>query len=119
MKVKLDENLGRRTANLFEAAGHDVATVLVQGLAGATDDRLLEVCDGEGRAMVTLDLDFANPLHYDPATTPGIAVLRVPSLPGRRDLDHAASLLIEHLRAHTLAGHLWVVARGHVRQYEP
>ena len=37
MRLKLDENLGVRTARLFAGAGHDLATVAGQGLAGFTD----------------------------------------------------------------------------------
>lgn len=33
---------------------------------------------GEGRALMTLDVDFANPLVYPPADYPGIAVIRIP-----------------------------------------
>ena len=43
MKVKLDENLGRRLQAQFEAAGHEVATLAGQGLAGAPDERMFAV----------------------------------------------------------------------------
>jgi len=33
---------------------------LEQALGGAVDPRIIEVCRLEGRALVTLDLDFAN-----------------------------------------------------------
>jgi hypothetical protein len=36
MKFKLGENLGSRSAQLFEAANHDVATVLEEKLNGAS-----------------------------------------------------------------------------------
>jgi hypothetical protein len=45
----------RRVASI-----HDVATVLGQGLGASSDDDLLEFCGSEGRALVTLDLDFSN-----------------------------------------------------------
>ena len=34
MKLKLDENLSRRAADLIRAAGHDAIMVADQGLAG-------------------------------------------------------------------------------------
>lgn len=39
MKFKLDENFGRRTQSLFRARGHDVQTVIEEGLAGVSDRR--------------------------------------------------------------------------------
>ena len=64
MKLKLDENLGSRGAELFHQAGHDVYTVAEQGLCSSTDRKLLEVCRVEKRCFVTLDLEFGNPLIF-------------------------------------------------------
>jgi len=61
VKLKLDENLGRSAQDVLARAGHDVATVPEQSLASATDDSLVEACRAEARALVTLDLDLANP----------------------------------------------------------
>ena len=40
MRVKLDENLPLQLRRLFTESGHDAATVLDQGIGGATDARL-------------------------------------------------------------------------------
>jgi predicted nuclease of predicted toxin-antitoxin system len=55
VRFKLDENLSRRAADLICAAGHDAVTVANQGLRGAADETLFEVCRRESRALVTLD----------------------------------------------------------------
>jgi predicted nuclease of predicted toxin-antitoxin system len=118
VKIKLDENLGLRTVTVFETAGHDVSTVWRQAMAGASDAELVAVCVREGRVLVTLDLDFANPFRYDPSTTPGIAVLRVPDLPGRSHLLRAAAVLCDALGRADITSRLWVVDQARVRQYE-
>ena len=77
MRFKLDENLGRQSVDLFLEAGHDIATVAEQELQGATHNLLIDVCQAEARALVTLDLDFSNVLRFPPELYTGIAVLRV------------------------------------------
>ena len=66
MKVKFDENLGRRESEQFSGAGYDVMTVLEQGMQGFTDRDLIAACADEGRCLVTLDLDFSNPFVFQP-----------------------------------------------------
>lgn len=79
MKLKLDENLGRRGIHLLQADGRDVCTVAIQSLTSASDEALAKRCAEEGRALVTLDLDFANPFRFPPEKHAGIAVLRGPA----------------------------------------
>lgn len=67
MRVKLDENLGVRGADLFRSAGHSVATVAEERLCAATDQQIAAACQSERRCLVTLDMDFANPLLFRPA----------------------------------------------------
>ena len=69
--------------------------------------------------LVTIDLDFANPLRFPPAATAGIAVLRVRDRPDRGGLDAVVPQLITGLKTADIAGHLRIVAPTRVRQYEP
>ena len=78
MKIKLDENLGQRGADLFRTAGHDVATVPDQKLTSAPDHDVIAACHAEQRCLVTLDLDFSNPLRFPPWDFSGIEVLHMP-----------------------------------------
>lgn len=119
MKVKLDENLGHSIVVLFEAAGHDTSTIRRQHLQGATDNQVFDVCKAEGRLLVTLDLDFANPLVFDPLATAGVAVLRLPKSHGPSDLRAVVNRLLESLAEHAITGSLWVVRLDRVRVWQP
>jgi predicted nuclease of predicted toxin-antitoxin system len=74
MKFKLDENIGQRGKAIFVEAGHDVATILEQNLQSAPDPRVIAVCQAEQRCLVTLDLDFSNPLRFNPSQYCGVAI---------------------------------------------
>ncbi len=52
-------------------------SVVEQALGGQPDERVIDVCRREGRALVTLDLDFSNILAYPPAEFAGVIVLRL------------------------------------------
>ena len=75
MRIKLDENLGDRLVESFLEAGHDVETVVTEHMMGASDVALLAVCVAEQRVLVTLDLDFANPVR-SPAVADGVPCRR-------------------------------------------
>ncbi len=78
MRFKLDENLHPQLSELLAEGGHEVATVRDEGLSGATDEEVHRVASSEGRTLLTLDLDFSNPLRFPTAGTAGVAVIRVP-----------------------------------------
>ena len=119
MNLKLDENLGSRGASLFRHAGHDVATVSGQRLCGVNDRDLIGICRDEYRVLVTLDMDFGNPLIFRPGEYHGIAVLRLPPRPCHEDLLDAIRTLISGLAGESIEGKLWIVQRGRIRAYQP
>ena len=118
MKLKLDENLGTQIRGLFEDGGHEASTVAGQRICGASDLELITRCRQERRALVTLDLDFANPLQFRPSEYYGIAVLR-PSEPiSVRHLKELCRTLLDALSRQSLQGQLWIVERGRIRIYQ-
>lgn len=118
MRIKLDENLGRRWADQLRHAGHEVHTVHDESLSGASDDDVLAAAVAEDRALITLDLDFANPIRFPPGDTAGIVVLRIRDRTGLDDLDRLVGELIDTLTRAEPRGRLWIVERDRVRQYE-
>jgi hypothetical protein len=119
MKLKLDENLGQRGAEVFRAAGHEVATVAEQNLTGTGDASLIAICRDEQRCLVTLDLDFSNPLLFPPWDYHGIAVLRLPRRLTEVDRLAACHTLVQGLASRDIVGRLWIVQRGRIREYQP
>ncbi len=117
MKFKLDENLGRRGAQTLREAGHDVTTVVEQKMAGTIDSLLIDICHKENRCLVSMDLDFANPLRFKPSNYSGIAVLRLPARPNADDILDCVRTLVSALSGRSIAGKLWIVAKGVVREH--
>lgn len=120
MRLKLDENLGKKAAETLQQAGHDVATVPGQKLFGVEDRALIETCRREARCLATLDLEFGNPLLFKPSNYLGIVILRLPPKPSPQDLLDTVQTLIGGLaQGVDIAGKLWIVQRGRVREYQP
>jgi predicted nuclease of predicted toxin-antitoxin system len=115
VRLKLDENIGRRGQELLKAFGHDVMTVRDQSLHGVSDNALFDICVAEQRVLVTLDRDFGQILRFPPETSAGIVVL---------DLGHrtTAQAILDRLndfldltKTTPVDGTLWIVEPGRVR----
>ena len=114
MKFKIDENLPVEVSALLRQAGHDAATAMAQLLGGSADLTIAKICQEEGRALVTLDTDFADLRAYPPKEYPGLVVLRL----RRQDKPYVLEVLGRVLTAFThevLAGHLWIVEEDRIR----
>lgn len=114
MKLKVDENLPREVAELMRQAGHDASTVLEQGLGGHADPDVAKVCAAEGRALLTLDVDFANVRRYPPSDFHGLIVMRLV----RQDKPHVLGVvrrLCVLLEREPVERRLWIVEEERVR----
>jgi predicted nuclease of predicted toxin-antitoxin system len=114
VKFKLDENLSPALLSIFAAAGHDAHSIVQQALGGQPDARVIDVCRSEDRALVTLDLDFANILIYPPAKFPGIVVLRLVNQ-AHVAAEAAIRRMLELLPRESLTGTLWIVEDPRIR----
>ncbi|MHB8777416.1 MAG: DUF5615 family PIN-like protein [Anaerolineales bacterium] len=96
MKFKLDENIPVEASILLRESGHDAVTVLDQNMGGKADEHIIRVCTQEQRALLTLDLDFADIKAYPPSNYHGIFVLRVRQQSRSKVLE-VITKLIPHL----------------------
>lgn len=118
MRFKLDENLDGRLATLLTDRGHEADSVIAEGLGGASDEHLFRKCSEDRRVLVTLDMDFADPLRFPPASGSGIMVLR----PQRNTLAmirETLSTALPALERDQIEGALWIVEPGRVRVHRP
>lgn len=92
MRIKLDENLPARLRPVLSERGHDVDTVVQQGLAGRTDAEVWQAAQRDERFLITQDLDFSDIRRYAPGSHHGLLLVRL-SEPGREALLHHVRLL--------------------------
>ena len=114
MRFKLDENLPPAAADLLRDLGHDVMTVYDQGMQSCTDPEVLAACQGEGRVLLSLDLDFSNILVYPPDRYAGLIVLRLHK-PGPRGVLSLLRRVVPHLETVPVAGRLWIADQHRIR----
>jgi predicted nuclease of predicted toxin-antitoxin system len=119
MKIKLDENLGQGARDLLRQAGLDVATVHEQNLSGASDHDLARHCADEARVIVTLDLDFTNPVRFPLRQYAGIVVLRSSGSNSKAELLELARTFAATVASLSPVGRLWIIEPGRVREYKP
>jgi predicted nuclease of predicted toxin-antitoxin system len=114
MRFKIDENLHDDVAEALRMSGHDAQTVANEGLRGHPDLDIAEAACREGRAVVTLDLDFSNIHEYPPENYRGLIVLRVVNQ-SRRHVLQVIKSVVPVLDCTPLEGHLWIVSEGGIR----
>ncbi len=111
---KVDENLPVAATLLLKEAGLDAMSVHEQEMVGSTDDTIARICQVEQRAILTLDLDFADIRTYPPGAYFGLIVLRL----DRQDKQHVVNVLTQLLPKLTnddLIGKLWIVNEHTIR----
>ncbi len=77
MNIKLDENIPVSLIAILTRLGHDVDTVLLEGLKGKPDDCVWQAVQASGRFFITQDLDFSDARRFRPGTHPGVLVVRL------------------------------------------
>jgi predicted nuclease of predicted toxin-antitoxin system len=114
MHFKLDENLPPAAGDLLREFGHTVMTVYDQGLQSCVDPEILAACQGEGKVLLSLDLDFSNILVYPPERYSGLIVLRLHK-PGPRAVLSLLRRVLPHFATVPVAGRLWIADERRIR----
>ena len=85
MNIKLDENMPVRLARTLAKCGHQVDTVLQEGLKGQDDEQIWKAAQDAGRFLITQDLDISDTRRFAPGSHHGLLLVRLTN-PGRNAL---------------------------------
>jgi hypothetical protein len=107
IRFKADENLPPEVAAFLREHGHDALTVWDQRMRGEPYQHLAKVCQSERRALVTLDLGFADIRTYPPERFTGLIVLRL-NQQSRRLVLAMPPRVLELVKTQPLEGRLWM-----------
>jgi predicted nuclease of predicted toxin-antitoxin system len=76
MSILLDHCTPRRYAKLLRQWGYSADLITTYIAADAADPNVLALAQSLDAVLLTVDLDFANILHYPPQSHVGVIVLR-------------------------------------------
>ncbi len=85
MRIKLDENLPVRLTEALTRIGHDVDTVIQEGLLGHDDESVWSAAQNAGRFLITQDMDFSDLRRFVFGQHAGVMLVRLRE-PGRQAL---------------------------------
>jgi predicted nuclease of predicted toxin-antitoxin system len=88
MRIKLDENIALSPAIRLTELGHDIHTVLEEGLSGRDDREVWMAAQTEGRFLITQDLDFSDQRRFAAGSHAGMLLVRLPDSEQWRVADY-------------------------------
>ena len=90
--------------------GHDVDTVVDEGLGGGHDDDVVAKATAESRLLITLDRGLGDVRRYPPGSHGGILVLRVEDQSAQSVVSRLEGV-VDHHAIEALSGAVAVAAR--------
>jgi predicted nuclease of predicted toxin-antitoxin system len=118
VKVKLDENVPVSVVEALTLLGHDIHTVIGQGLIGRADREIWTQCQLEDRLLITQDLDFSDSRKFQPGSHAGIVLVRLQN-PGRVALFNLLSSIFRNHDIEAWKGCFVVVSETKIRIKRP
>lgn len=91
MRIKLDENIAASAVGRLTVLGHDVDTVVDEGLAGRSDTEVWAAALAEEAFLITQDLDFSDERRFTVGSHAGILLVRLPDAEQWRIGDYLAA----------------------------
>ena len=118
MRIKLDENLPHRLANLLRKFGHEVHTLGEEGLLGHADEEVWGAAQRDARFLVTQDLDFSDSRRFSAGSHHGVLLLRLRD-PNRRALTERVEEIFQKENVESWARCFVVATERKIRVVRP
>ena len=77
MKFLADVGISMTTVRALRDQGHDIVHLREQGLQRLSDAKIMKKATGEGRVVLTFDLDFADLLALGVLDSPSVIIFRL------------------------------------------
>jgi predicted nuclease of predicted toxin-antitoxin system len=110
----VDENTSRTLVSALRAAAYPAEHIYDVGLQGHQDSDVYAYAQAHQQTIITIDLDFANAIHYPPPHY-GIIVLGLPNSTSTSDLIQEVLNGLSALAEQSLANALIILEPGRLR----
>lgn len=114
----IDEDMPRSLSRALREAGFQAEDARDAGLRGRPDAEIREAAVRRGMALVTADLEFANPNVFPEGFPSGLVVCRYPSETQAAALTRAVAEQLAGLTDAELADSIAVLEPGRVRLHK-
>lgn len=105
----------RSTAREIRSAGYDAEDVRDVGLRSQPDEVIAQYAATHGRAIITADLGFGNPLRFPQESHAGIIISRIPDVLPSRIINREILRVMTELADLDLADHVVIEELGRFR----
>ncbi len=114
MRFLIDMPLPPSLAIWLGTQGHDAVHAGEAGLDRAPDTIIMELARGEGRVVVTADLDYPRLLALTHAQSPGLILFRGGDF-GEKECIERLTLVLEKVPATVIERSIVVIERNRIR----
>lgn len=114
MKFLADMGISPHTVSFLRGVGHDAVHLNEQGLDRMEDSAILEKARGEGRVLLTHDLDFGELVAAGGARLPSLVVFRLRNMRPENVNRYLQSIIGEQEES-LKAGAIISVTEGRIR----
>lgn len=116
-RILVDENIPKSVQRWLEDLGHDVVRPSDVGLKGVKDNIIIEAAIGDGRVIVTLDLDFAEIYYGSTRDKIAVVVIRIHP-PTPENIKNVLSKALKKIDLGRVTKGLIIISRKKVRIIE-